>query len=66
MSHVKIMQKKQLFCNLRIGFHNNFTGHVGILLTKEFSLLTSFVWDTNMATMSIVFCVSWDCVKTNN
>ena len=26
--------------------------------------MISFVWDTNMAAMSIVFCVSWDCVKT--
>ena len=27
-------------------------------------LITSFVSDTNMAVMSIVFCVYWDCVKT--
>ena len=26
--------------------------------------IISFVWDTNMAAMSIVFCVSCDCVKT--
>ena len=26
--------------------------------------MISFVWETNMAAMSIVFCVSWDCVKT--
>ena len=26
-----------------------------------------FIWDTNMAAMSIVFCVvSWDCVKIKN
>ena len=29
-------------------------------------LIIFFVWDTNMAAMSIVFCVSWDCVKTEN
>ena len=28
--------------------------------------MISFVWDTNMAAMSIVFCVFWDCVKTKN
>ena len=26
--------------------------------------MISFVWDTNMAALSTVFCVSWDCVKT--
>ena len=41
-------------------------GHVGEILPKEFWLFISFVWDTNMATVSIVFCVSWDCVKTKN
>ena len=25
-------------------------------------LIISFVWDTNIAAMSIVFCVSWYCV----
>ena len=29
-------------------------------------LMISFVWNTNMAAMSVVFCVSWDCVKTKN
>ena len=29
-------------------------------------LIISFAWDTNMATMSVVFCVSWDCEKTKN
>ena len=29
-------------------------------------LIISFVWDTNMAAISIVLCVSWDCVKTKN
>ena len=29
-------------------------------------LIISFVWDTSMTTMSIVFCVSWDCVKTKS
>ena len=29
-------------------------------------LIISFVWDTNMAAMSIVFCISWDSVKTKN
>ena len=29
-------------------------------------LIISFVWDNNMAAMSIVFCVSWDWVKTKN
>ena len=29
-------------------------------------LIISFVWDSNMAAMSIVFCVSWDCVKPKN
>ena len=29
-------------------------------------LIISFVWDTKMAAVSIVFCVSWDCVKTKN
>ena len=29
-------------------------------------LIISFVWVTNMAAMSIVFGVSWDCVKTKN
>ena len=24
-------------------------------------LIISFVWDTNMVAMSIVFCVSWEC-----
>ena len=28
--------------------------------------IISFVWDTNMAAISIVFCVSWDCVNTKN
>ena len=36
---------------------------------KRISII-SFIWDTNMAAMSIVFCVSWpwawECVKTNN
>ena len=29
-------------------------------------LIFYFVWDTNMTAVSIVFCVSWDCVKTKN
>ena len=29
-------------------------------------LIISFVRDTSMAATSIVFCVSWDCVKTKN
>ena len=29
-------------------------------------LIISFVWDANMAAVSTVFCVSWDCMKTKN
>ena len=29
-------------------------------------LIISFVWDSNVAAMTIVFCVSWDCVKPKN
>ena len=29
-------------------------------------LIISFDWDNNMPAMSIVFCVSWDCVKAKD
>ena len=35
-------------------------------IKRQRILIISFVWDTNMAVISIVFCVSWDCVKTKN
>ena len=34
-------------------------------LNKRISII-SFVWNTNMAAMPMVFLVSWDCVKMLN
>ena len=45
----------------------SYGSHVGLLSTKEFWFFClnfdSFVWNTSMAAIPIVFCVSWDCVK---
>ena len=47
------------------GFHLTSWRPCWCTLTKRI-LIISFVWDTNMAAMSIFFCASWDCVKTKN
>ena len=47
------------------GFHLTSWRPCWSTLNKKI-LIISFVWDSNMVAMSIIFCVSWDCVKTKN
>ena len=47
------------------GFHMTSRRSCWCTLNKRI-LIISFVWETNLAAMSIVFCVSWDCEKTKN
>ena len=51
--------------SLIAGFHLTSWRPCWCILNKRI-LIISFVWDTNMAAVSSVFCVSWDCVKTKN
>ena len=47
------------------GFHLTSWRPCWCSLNKR-NLIISFVWNTKMAAMSLLFCVSWDCVKTKN
>ena len=64
-SRKKKNKKRDEIKNCIAGFHLTSWRPCWCTLNKRI-LIISFVWDTNMAAVSIVFCVSWDNVKTKN
>ena len=61
-SFIKTFSQTVTFCIA--GFHLTSWKPCWHILNKGI-LIISFVWETNMAITSVVFCVSWDCVKTS-
>ena len=57
-------QTKLMVIDTIAGFH--LTSWRPCWCTLKRILIICFVCDTNMAAISIVFCVSWDCVKTKS
>ena len=37
-----------------------------LVFSEQKNLILYFIWGTKMAAKSVVFCVSWDCVKNKN